>query len=49
LERAREGGLDPEAYLADNDSYGFFDRVGTLVKTGPTNTNVCDVQLLLVR
>ncbi len=49
LERAREGGLDPEAYLADNDSYGFFDRVGTLVKTGPTNTNVCDLQLLLVR
>jgi len=34
--------------LADNDSYHFFDGVGGLLKTGPTNTNVCDIQVLLV-
>lgn len=41
-------GLDPEAALADNDSYGFFSKAGGLVVTGPTNTNVCDVQVLIV-
>lgn len=45
---AREAGLDPEAALADNDSHGFFAAAGGLLVTGPTNTNVCDVQVLLV-
>lgn len=45
---ARALGLDPEASLGDNDSYAFFASAGGLVKTGPTNTNVCDVQVLLV-
>lgn len=49
LERARKAGLDPRAYLAANDSYHFFDRSGGLLRTGPTNTNVCDIQVLLVR
>lgn len=48
LARARELGLDPEAYLADNDSYSFFDRAGGLLRTGPTNTNVCDLQVLII-
>jgi len=48
LEAARAAGLEPEAYLADNDSYSFFDRIGGLLRTGPTNTNVCDLQLLVV-
>lgn len=42
-------GLDPEAALANNDSNTFFKKAGGLVDTGPTNTNVCDVQVLLVR
>lgn len=46
---AKAKGLDPAAYLADNDSYSFFSAAGGLIKTGPTNTNVCDVQVLLVR
>jgi len=46
--KARMLGLDPEAALDENDSYGFFTAAGGLVKTGPTNTNVCDIQLLLV-
>lgn len=46
LERAAALGLDPQQYLADNDSYHFFDRLGDLIRTGPTNTNVNDLYLL---
>ena len=49
LSRAREAGLDPRAYLERNDSWHFFDRIGGLLRTGPTGTNVCDLQLVLVR
>jgi glycerate 2-kinase len=48
-ERARAGGLEPEPFLARNDSYAFHDRAGTLLRTGPTNTNVSDVAVLVVR
>lgn len=49
LDRARLAGVgEPEDYLRENDSYAFFDRLGDLVKTGPTDTNVGDVQILLV-
>lgn len=41
--------LDAAAYLANNDSYRFFDALGDLIKTGPTGTNVADVQILLIR
>jgi hydroxypyruvate reductase len=40
--------LDPREYLARNDAYTFFDRLGGLIKTGPTHTNVCDVRVVLV-
>jgi glycerate 2-kinase len=40
---ARELGLDPEEYLANNDSYHFFEALGGLIVTGPTNTNVNDL------
>jgi glycerate 2-kinase len=49
LSRAMTAGLDaPERYLDNNDSYRFFDRLGDLLRTGPTNTNVGDVQVILV-
>lgn len=48
LPLARQEGLSVEAFLRDNDSYHFFERLGFLHKTGPTNTNVCDLQILLV-
>jgi hydroxypyruvate reductase len=40
----------PEArrYLDANDSYHYFDALGDLIKTGPTNTNVMDVRIMLV-
>lgn len=48
LQRARERGLAaPGHYLDRNDSYAFFDHLGDLVRLGPTQTNVGDLQVLL--
>jgi len=44
--RARALGLDPREHLANNDSYHFFQALGDLIITGPTNTNVNDLTLL---
>ncbi|WP_068434559.1 glycerate kinase [Magnetospirillum sp. XM-1] len=49
LERARALGINPEAYLTNNDSYGFFKALGDLVEIGPTLTNVNDFRAILVR
>lgn len=46
--RARNAGLDPEAMLTDNDSYTFFSRIESLLVTGPTGTNVMDIQIVLI-
>jgi hydroxypyruvate reductase len=48
LTRARALGLDPAAFLAENDSTGFFARLGDLLKTGPTYTNVNDFRAIVV-
>lgn len=48
LSRALKAGLHPEAFLSNNDSHTFFNSCGGLILTGPTNTNVCDIQILLV-
>jgi glycerate 2-kinase len=48
LARARLGGLDPQALLASNDAYTFFQALGDLVKTGPTRTNVNDFRAIQV-
>ncbi len=48
LARARRAALDPEAALATNDSYPFFAALGDLLRPGPTDTNVGDLQVLLV-
>jgi glycerate 2-kinase len=41
-------GLDPKAYLDNNDATAFFARTGDLLLTGPTLTNVNDVRVILV-
>jgi hydroxypyruvate reductase len=41
-------GVDAKAFLARHDSYGFFQRLGGLVVTGPTRTNVNDYRAILV-
>jgi hydroxypyruvate reductase len=46
--RARAQGLDPAARLAENDSYPLFATLGDLVVTGPTNTNLLDLYLVVV-
>jgi glycerate 2-kinase len=46
--KARSLGLKPRAFLDQNDAYGFFERVGGLVTTGPTRTNVNDYRVILV-
>jgi len=48
LARARSLGLDPQDYLARNDSYRFFEALGTLIRTGPTRTNVNDFRAILI-
>jgi glycerate 2-kinase len=45
--RAARAGLEAARYLAGNDSYTFFERLGELFKTGPTLTNVSDLHVLL--
>ena len=46
--RARRAGLDPRAALERNDSHALFAALGDLVVTGPTNTNLLDLYLLVV-
>ena len=48
VEKAAHMGLDPAVYLRQNDSYHFYEALGELLKTGPTGTNVCDIQVVLV-
>jgi len=48
LNLARRAGLSPESYLRNNDSYHFFDKIGQLLRTGPTKTNVCDLHLVAI-
>ena len=48
LEQALERGMKIDAYLDRNDAYGFFEPLGGLVITGPTNTNVNDFRAILV-
>jgi len=49
LERAREAELRAQDFLKENNSYVFLKKTGDLLITGPTNTNVMDVRLVLVR
>ena len=46
--KARDIGLNPEDYLDNNDSYSFFREAGGLFVTGPTGTNVMDMQIILI-
>jgi glycerate 2-kinase len=48
LQRAALKGLDPQKYLENNDSYHFFNTLNDLYKTGPTNTNVMDLRIILI-
>jgi hydroxypyruvate reductase len=46
--RALAKGLNPREFLKENDSYHFFQHLDDLLMTGPTNTNVMDLRVMLV-
>jgi glycerate 2-kinase len=46
--RARALGLDPALFLDNNDSTGFFSRLGALLESGPTYTNINDFRAIVV-
>ena len=48
VEMARKAGLSIDESLRQNDSYHFFERIGHLLKTGPTMTNVCDLHMVII-
>ncbi len=48
LAQARARHLTPSSFLDDNNAYEFFAAVGRLIHTGPTGTNVGDLQLFLL-
>jgi glycerate 2-kinase len=48
LMEAAAKGFDPEDFLTRNDSYSFFNGIGGLMITGPTGTNVMDIQIILI-
>ncbi|WP_279480653.1 glycerate kinase [Aureimonas sp. SK2] len=49
LADAKAAGIDLAAHLAAHDAYTPFERLGRLVDTGPTFTNVNDFRAILVR
>jgi glycerate 2-kinase len=46
--RAVQAGLSVETALVENNSYPFFERLGDLVITGPTGTNVNDLSFIFL-
>ena len=46
--KAKGVGLNPQEYLDNNDSYNFFKQLDSLLITGPTGTNVMDIQIILI-
>jgi len=46
--RAKALGLDPAAFLAQNNSTPFFEALGDLLTPGPTYTNVNDFRAIVV-
>jgi glycerate 2-kinase len=46
--RARAAHVDLAARLADNDSHAALEPLGDLLLTGPTNTNLLDLYLIVV-
>ena len=48
ISRAGAAKLHPATFLNRNDAYSFFDPLGDLIMTGPTGTNVGDLQLILL-
>ena len=48
MEKMKAISAKAAASLAENDAYHFFSNTGDLFKTGPTYTNVCDIEILVI-
>lgn len=48
MKKAIQNRYDPVEYLKNNNSYNFFAAFQSLIKTGPTQTNVMDIMLVLI-
>ena len=48
LTRAQEIGIDPRAFLENNDGHAFFEQLGCQIVTGPTLTNINDFRCIIV-
>jgi glycerate-2-kinase len=48
LQRARQLGFEAEKFLAENNSHSFFSKLGDLIVTGATGTNVNDISVIVV-
>ncbi|HZV47650.1 MAG TPA: glycerate kinase [Thermodesulfovibrionales bacterium] len=46
--KAKRCGFDPHKFLDNNDSYNFFKKTDGLFVTGPTGTNVMDIQIIII-
>ena len=49
ITKAKEKEIDPLVFLAENDSYSFFEKLSDCIITGPTGTNVNDLTVILIR
>jgi len=47
IARGKRAGLDSQEYLGNNDSNSYFAKLGDLIQTGPTGTNVNDITIVL--
>lgn len=45
--RGERLGLNAQTFLSQNDAYSYFEKLGDLLQTGPTGTNVNDLTILL--
>ncbi len=48
IDSAKSLELDPDEYMKNNDSYNFFKQINSLLFTGPTGTNVMDIQIIII-
>ncbi len=49
IERGKRLGLAANSFLEANDSYSYFEALGDMIVTGPTGTNVMDIQVVVIR
>jgi hydroxypyruvate reductase len=47
MHQASQKRMNPQEYLSRNDAYHFFEPLDALLRTGPTNTNVCDLRVVV--